>query len=85
MMLPEKNQKEKGEVNTSADRQKNASLLQYASIGTQLLAGIGIAVFIGLKADGWLKLKIPLLVWILPLLLIISFTLKLIRATSKRK
>ena len=85
MMLPEKNRKEEEEVNTSTGRQKNAGLLQYASMGTQLLAGIGIAVFIGLKADGWLRLKIPLLVCILPLLMITGFTLKLIRATSKKK
>ena len=85
MMLPEKKQREEEEANISGNKQKNVSLLQYAGIGTQLLVGIGIAVFIGVKADGWLKLKIPLLVWILPLLLIISFTLKLIRATSKRK
>jgi hypothetical protein len=82
-MLPEKKQ-EKEDADISSN-QRNVSLLRYASIGTQLLAGIGISVFIGLKADGWLKLKIPLLVWILPLLLIISVTLKLIRATSKRK
>jgi len=69
----------------SPDKKSNVSLIQYASMGTQLLAGIGIAVFIGLKADQWIKLKIPLLVWILPLLIIIGFILKLIKATAKRK
>ena len=69
----------------SSDKKNNVSLIQYASMGTQLLVGIGIAVFIGLKADQWIKLKIPLLVWILPLLIIIGFILKLIKATEKRK
>ena len=69
----------------SPDKKNNVSLIQYASMGTQLLVGIGIGVFIGLKADQWIKLKIPLLVWLLPLLIIIAFILKLIKATAKRK
>ena len=69
----------------SPDEKSNVSLIQYASMGTQLLVGIGIAVFIGLKADQWIKLKIPLLVWILPLVIIIGFILKLIKATARRK
>ena len=67
------------------EKKRNVNLLQYASMGTQFLAGIGIGVFIGLKADGWLKLKIPLLVWLLPLLIIIGFILKLVKDTSKKK
>ncbi len=67
------------------EKKRNVSLLQYASMGTQFLVGIGIGVFIGLKADSWLKLKFPLLVWILPLLIIIGFILKLIKDTSKKK
>ena len=72
-------------ISPTPEKKRNVNLLQYASMGTQFLVGIGIGVFIGLKADGWLKLKIPLLVWILPLLIIIGFTLKLIKDTSKRK
>ncbi len=67
------------------EKKRNVSLMQYAGMGSQFLAGIGIGVFIGLKADQWLNLKIPLLVWILPLLIIIGFILKLIKATTKRK
>jgi hypothetical protein len=69
---------------SSPKKNKNVSLVQYASMGTQFLIGIGIGVFIGLKADGWLNLKIPLLVWILPLLIIIGFIVKLIKDTSKK-
>ena len=69
----------------SPDKKNSVSIMQYASMGTQFLIGIGIGVFIGLKADQWLKLKIPILVWILPLLIIIGFILKLIKATAKRK
>ena len=72
-------------ISPAPEKKKNISLLQYASMGTQLLAGIGIGVFIGLKADNWLKFKIPLFVWILPLLIITGFILKLIKSTSNKK
>ena len=72
-------------ISPTPGKKNNVSLLQYASMGTQFLAGIGIGVFVGLKVDSWLKLKIPLLVWILPLLIIIGFILKLIKDTSKKK
>jgi len=70
---------------TPPGKKPNVSLLQYAGIGTQFLIGIGIGVFIGLKCDQWLKLKIPLLVWILPLGIITGFILKLIKNTSNKK
>ena len=70
---------------TPPDKNNNVSLLKYASIGTQFLIGIGIGVFLGLKFDQWLKLKIPLLVWILPLVIIVAFIFKLAKNTSKRK
>ncbi len=72
-------------ASSSPSKKSNVSLMQYASMGTQFLIGIGIGVFIGLKADQWLKLKIPVLVWILPLLIIIAFILKLVKATTKKE
>ena len=66
-------------------KKSNVSLMQYASMGTQFLAGIGIGVFLGLKGDQWLKIKIPLLVWILPLVIIIAFIFKLVKATTKKE
>ena len=66
-------------------RKNNTQLLQYASIGGQLFVSLGIGVFLGLKADEWLKFKFPLLVWILPLLILIAMIARLIKATSKRK
>ena len=67
------------------DKKKNLQLWQYAGMATQFLVAIGAGVFIGLKADSWLKFRIPLLVWILPLLIIIGVIVKLIRDTGKRK
>ena len=59
--------------------------MRYASLGTQIFVSLGIAVFIGYKADDWLHTPIPLLVWILPLVVLSMMIYKLIKDTSKRK
>jgi hypothetical protein len=66
-------------------RSGNAQLWQYAGIGGQLLISLGVGVFLGLKADEWLNLKFPVLVWVLPLLILIAMIARLIKATSKKK
>ncbi|HEV7331606.1 MAG TPA: AtpZ/AtpI family protein [Flavisolibacter sp.] len=68
-------------------KQNNASndLLRYAGLGAQILVSIGIAVFVGLKADQWLKLSFPLLVWLLPLLVVSTMIYKLIKETGTKK
>lgn len=71
--------------NYGDDKKSRAQLWQYAGIGGQLLVSLGIGVFLGLKADEWLNFKIPLLVWILPLLILIAMIARLIKATSKKK
>ncbi len=63
----------------------NNQLWQYAGIGGQLLVSLGIGVFIGLKADEWLRFTFPVFVWVLPLLILIAMIARLIKATSKRK
>lgn len=57
--------------------------MRYASLGTQLLAAIGLAVFIGLKADKWLSTS-PLFASILPLLVLSALFYKLYRETGRR-
>ncbi len=66
------------------DKKKNSQLWQYAGMATQFLVAIGAGLFIGLKADSWLKFQTPLLVWMLPLLIIVGVIIKLIRDTGKR-
>ncbi|MEP6949299.1 MAG: AtpZ/AtpI family protein [Ginsengibacter sp.] len=63
----------------------NKQLLRYAGLATQFLVSIGLCVFIGLKADKWLHISIPLLVWLLPLLIITGIILKIIKETAKKK
>jgi hypothetical protein len=68
-------------------KQNKAStdLLRYAGLGAQILVSIGIAVFLGLKADQWLNLSFPLLVWLLPLLVVSAMIYKLIKETGTKK
>ena len=60
-------------------------LIRYASLGTQILVALGLAVFLGLKADKWMKISAPLLVWLLPLLVLVGIMYQVFKATSKRK
>jgi hypothetical protein len=45
---------------------------------------LGIAVFAGYKADQWLHMPFPLLVWLLPFAVLCVLIYKLVKDTSKR-
>lgn len=59
--------------------------MRYAGLGAQILASIGIAVFVGLKLDQWIHMPFPLLVWLLPLVVVSLIIYKLIKETSAKK
>jgi len=60
-------------------------MMKYAGMATQFLVSIGLSVYIGFKADRWLHISFPVLVWTIPLLVIIFTIYKLIKETSSRK
>ena len=60
-------------------------LLQYASIGTQILAGLIVGVFAGKWIDEKLAFSFPLLIWLLPLIFIIGMIIKVVKDTSKNE
>jgi len=62
-----------------------SDLLRYASMGTQIFVGLGLAVFVGLKVDKWLKISAPLLVLILPVIVLVGIIYKIVKETSKQK
>ena len=62
-----------------------SDLLRYASLGTQIFVGLGLAVFVGLKVDKWLKISAPLLVLILPVIVLVGIIYKIVKETSKQK
>ena len=68
-------------------KQNNAGrdLMRYAGLGAQILVALGLAVFAGYHADGWLNLSFPLLVWLLPLAVVSGMIYKLIKETSNKK
>lgn len=60
-------------------------LMRYAALGAQLFVSLGIAVFVGYKADQWLHTPFPVLVWLLPFAVLCALIYKLIKDTSKKK
>ncbi|MDB5196117.1 MAG: hypothetical protein JWP88_487 [Flaviaesturariibacter sp.] len=58
--------------------------MRYAGLGAQIFVSLGIAVFAGYKADGWLHTSIPLLVWVLPFAVLSVMIYKLVKDTSKK-
>ena len=60
-------------------------VMRYAGMGAQIFVSLGIAVYTGYKADRWLKISIPVFVWLLPFLVLCFTIYKLIKETSKEK
>jgi hypothetical protein len=64
---------------------RRRELLRYAGLSSEVVASVGISVFLGMKADKWLKLSFPILSWALPLLVIVVLLVNLIRQGSDKK
>ena len=60
-------------------------LTQYAGFAVQFLVGIGVSVWLGIKSDQWMHIRIPVFVWVLPLLIIIGTIIKAIKDTDNTK
>lgn len=60
-----------------------SDLMRYAGLATQIIVSLGIAMFAGYKLDGWIKIKIPIFIWLLPLVVLSAMIYKLIKDTSK--
>jgi len=67
-----------------SNKKNYSDLLRYASLGTQIFVSLGIAVFLGLKADKWLKISAPLLVIVLPVVVLVGIIYKIAKETSKQ-
>ncbi len=60
-------------------------LVQYASIGAQIIAGLLLFIFTGKWIDSKLNWSFPVFIWLLPLIFIIGTMIKAIRDTSKKR
>jgi len=65
------------------DRRKE--LIRWAGLGTEVVASVGVSVFLGVKVDKWLKLSFPIVSWALPLLVIVGLLISLVKAGSNKK
>jgi Na+/glutamate symporter len=63
----------------------NRDLLKYAGLTTQIFIALGLGVFFGMKLDSWLHISFPVMVWALPLLIIVSLIIKLIKDTNRKR
>ncbi|RTL48654.1 MAG: hypothetical protein EKK39_12160 [Sphingobacteriales bacterium] len=59
-------------------------LLQYAALTGELMIAIAIAVYLGWWMDVKFSFAFPLLVWLLPLIVIITLIIKVIKDTNKK-
>ena len=71
-----------GSINDDNNRRE---WVRYLGLSTQVAASVGVSLFLGIKADKWLKLTFPILSWALPLLVIVLLLVQLIKASSGGK
>jgi hypothetical protein len=63
----------------------NSLLWKYASLATQLIVALGLAVFVGIKVDENIKKDFVLCAWLFPLLVIAALMYKVIKDTAPKK
>lgn len=68
--------------NPASQQPGNRSPWRYLGLATQLMAYLGLSVWVGIKLDRLLKL-FPLLTLILPLLILVTMFYKIMRDTRQ--
>lgn len=63
----------------------NNRLVQYLSYGIQLMAAVGIGIWLGYWLDRKLHMTFPIFVWVLPTLLLVMMLISLVRTFSKQQ
>ena len=74
-----------GDSNKNRAASNRRELYRYASWSSQVVASVGLSIFIGIKADKWVSLSFPIFSWALPLLVIVVLIIKLVKETSRNK
>ncbi|MBX7225217.1 MAG: AtpZ/AtpI family protein [Chitinophagales bacterium] len=78
-MLPNKKEDIPKEVN-----KQTTSYLQYSGLAFEMLAVIGLGVFIGVKLDKWLNLKFPACTIILGLLFLALSMFRIVKSLQTK-
>jgi hypothetical protein len=60
-------------------------VMRYAGLAGQMAVSVGVAVWLGVKADKALKFSFPIFSWVVPLLVIVLMLVQIIKANSGRK
>ena len=74
-----------GPGSNSDGNARRRELVRWAGLSTEVVASLGVSVYLGVKADKWLKLSFPILSLALPLLVIVVLLINLIKAGSNKK
>ena len=62
----------------------NSLMFRYAGLASRYVAILGLALWMGLRADAWLDFRFPLLVWALPMAAVIGLIVKAVIDTSDK-
>jgi len=60
-------------------------LMRYAGLSSEVCASVGISIYLGIKADKWLRVSFPIFSWALPLLVIVALIIRLVKESSRKK
>lgn len=71
--------------NKPPQRSNKSYLMQYAGLASQLMAALGLGVFIGYKLDRALAFSFPVFIWLLPLVFLMGMFVKIFKDTSGKK
>ncbi|MBK8700973.1 MAG: AtpZ/AtpI family protein [Saprospiraceae bacterium] len=64
-------------MNEPKVKPKGVNILKYSGLAFQLAALVGLSAWLGLKVDGWLEFKIPIVTIVLILAVFGSYMYKL--------
>ena len=64
--------------------QSSVSAMRYLGLASQFFISIGVGLWLGWKLDGFFSFQSPWLIWILPLVIVVSSLIKIIIDTNKR-
>lgn len=59
--------------------------MRYMGLATQFFVTIGVGLWLGSKLDEYFSFGTPVLIWVLPLLIVVSSLIKIIIDTNKKK
>ena len=66
-------------------RSNKSYLMEYAGLASQLMAALGLGVFMGYKLDRWMKVSFPVFIWVMPLVFLMAMFVKIFKDTSRKK